>query len=109
MQVPAASQILQISVTLAHQDCRSNSWFWTGRHSFIRSLRKTILQSWKLQTDCSKKRLLHCSAINGCGVCLDAHEEELRKRDWPATHVQAGLRIAAVIAATATVLRAEAA
>jgi alkyl hydroperoxide reductase subunit D len=49
------------------------------------------------------------SAINGCGMCLDAHEEELRKRDWPATHVQAGLRIGAVIAAAAAVLRAEAA
>lgn len=49
------------------------------------------------------------SAINGCGMCLDAHEEELRKRDWPATHVQAGLRIGAVINAAASVLRAEAA
>lgn len=48
------------------------------------------------------------SAINGCGTCLDAHEEELRKRDWPATHVQAGLKIAAIIAATAAVVRAEA-
>lgn len=47
------------------------------------------------------------SAINGCGMCLDAHEAELRKRDWPATHVQAGLRIAATVAATAAVLRAE--
>jgi alkyl hydroperoxide reductase subunit D len=49
------------------------------------------------------------SALNGCGMCLDAHEEELRRRDWPATHIQAGIRIAAVIGATAAVLRAEAA
>jgi lipoyl-dependent peroxiredoxin subunit D len=49
------------------------------------------------------------SAINGCGGCLDAHEEELRKRDVPATHVQAGLRIAAVVHAVSAVLRAEAA
>ena len=48
------------------------------------------------------------SALNGCGKCLDAHEEELRKRDWPSTHIQAGLKIAAVVAATAAVLRAEA-
>ncbi|KAF0176970.1 MAG: alkyl hydroperoxide reductase subunit D [Alphaproteobacteria bacterium] len=47
------------------------------------------------------------SALNGCGACLDAHEEELRKRDWPATHVQAGLRIGAVMNAAAAVLRAE--
>lgn len=49
------------------------------------------------------------SALNGCGACMDAHEEELRNRDWPATHVQAGLRIAAVMSAAAAVLRAEAA
>lgn len=49
------------------------------------------------------------SSLNGCGMCIDAHEEELRRRDWPATHVQAGLRIAAVINAVASVLRAEAA
>lgn len=48
------------------------------------------------------------SAINSCGKCLDAHEEELRKRDWPATHVQMGLKIAAVFAAVAAVVRAEA-
>lgn len=48
------------------------------------------------------------SAINGCAKCLDAHEEELRKRDWPPTHVQAGLKIAAVLAAVAAVVRAEA-
>jgi lipoyl-dependent peroxiredoxin subunit D len=47
------------------------------------------------------------SALNGCGMCLDAHEEELRRRDWPATHIQTGIRIAAVIGATAAVLRAE--
>lgn len=50
---------------------------------------------------------LVASAVNGCGACLDAHEEELRRREWTATQVQAGLRIAAVIAAAATVLRAE--
>lgn len=49
------------------------------------------------------------STLNGCGACLDAHEEELRRRDWPATHVQTGLRIAAVMSATAAVLRAESA
>ncbi len=52
---------------------------------------------------------LAVSAINGCGMCLDSHEVELRKHDMPATHVQAGLRIAAVINAANQVLRAEAA
>ena len=49
------------------------------------------------------------SAINGCGMCLDAHDEELRKRAVPTTHVQAALRIAAVVNAVAHVLLAEAA
>ncbi len=48
------------------------------------------------------------SAINGCGTCLDAHEEELLKRNWPVTRVQAGLKIAAIFAAVAAVVRAEA-
>jgi alkyl hydroperoxide reductase subunit D len=42
-------------------------------------------------------------------MCLDAHEEELRKRDVSATQVQAALRIAAVVHAASAILRAEAA
>jgi alkyl hydroperoxide reductase subunit D len=49
------------------------------------------------------------SAVNGCGMCLDSHEEELRKRDFSATQIQAALRIAAVVNAAAGVLRAESA
>jgi alkyl hydroperoxide reductase subunit D len=52
---------------------------------------------------------LAVSAINGCGMCLDNHEEELKKRGMPAAQVQAALRIAAVVAAASAVLRAEAA
>jgi alkyl hydroperoxide reductase subunit D len=50
---------------------------------------------------------LAVSAINGCGMCLDSHEEELRKRGLTAQEVQAALRIAAVVNAAAQVLRAE--
>jgi lipoyl-dependent peroxiredoxin subunit D len=49
------------------------------------------------------------SAINGCGRCLDAHEEELKKRGWTAQQIQAGIRLGAVINAASAVLRAEAA
>jgi lipoyl-dependent peroxiredoxin subunit D len=52
---------------------------------------------------------LAVSAVNGCGMCLDAHEDELRKRGFTATQIQAGLRIAAVVNAASNVLRAEAA
>lgn len=47
------------------------------------------------------------SAMNGCGMCLDAHEEELRKRGFTAAQVQMGLKIAAVLNAASVVLRAE--
>jgi len=47
------------------------------------------------------------SAINGCGACLDSHEEELRKRGVPALNVQAALRIAAVVNAVSRVVAAE--
>ena len=50
---------------------------------------------------------LAVSAINACAACMDAHEEELKKRAVPALQVQAALRIAAVVVATAKVLGSE--
>ncbi len=47
------------------------------------------------------------SAINGCGMCLDAHEEELRKRGVGNTVVQAVIRIGAVVNAVSRVVAAE--
>jgi len=47
------------------------------------------------------------SALNGCGLCLDSHERELRKLEVPAVSVQAALRIAAVVDAVSRVLAAE--
>ena len=52
---------------------------------------------------------LAVSAVNGCGACLDSHEEELRKRGFTALQIQAALKIASVVNAAAAVLRAEAA
>jgi alkyl hydroperoxide reductase subunit D len=49
------------------------------------------------------------SAINGCGMCLDAHESELKKHNMPATQIQAALRIGAVVNAVSRVIAAEAA
>lgn len=48
------------------------------------------------------------SAINGCGMCMDAHEAELRKHGVTTTQVQAAVRIGAVINAVSAVMRAEA-
>jgi alkyl hydroperoxide reductase subunit D len=47
------------------------------------------------------------SAINGCGMCLDAHEGELKQRGVPSTQIQAALRIASVVHAVSAVVRAE--
>jgi alkyl hydroperoxide reductase subunit D len=47
------------------------------------------------------------SAVNGCGMCLDAHEEELRKHGATTVVVQAALRIAAVVNAVSRVMAAE--
>jgi lipoyl-dependent peroxiredoxin subunit D len=47
------------------------------------------------------------SAVNGCGLCLDSHEEELKKRGVPALQIQAALRIAATVNAVSAVIRGE--
>jgi len=47
------------------------------------------------------------SAINGCGMCLDSHEHELRKQGVSPAQIQAALRIASVVNAVARVIAAE--
>jgi alkyl hydroperoxide reductase subunit D len=47
------------------------------------------------------------SAVNGCGMCLDAHEAELKKRGVAAQQIQAALRIAAVVNAVSRVIAGE--
>jgi alkyl hydroperoxide reductase subunit D len=49
------------------------------------------------------------SAINGCGMCLDAHEGELKTHGVPAASIQTALRIAAVVNAVSRVVAGEAA
>lgn len=52
---------------------------------------------------------LACSAVNGCGSCLDAHEKVLVEKGVAKNVIQHALRIAAVLHAAATVLVAESA
>ena len=52
---------------------------------------------------------LAVSAVNGCGLCLEAHEREVLAKGASREQVQDAVRIAAVIHAVATVLDAEAA
>jgi len=50
---------------------------------------------------------LAVSAINGCGMCIDAHERELRKAGFTTEAIQAAVRIAAVVHAVAATLDGE--
>ena len=50
---------------------------------------------------------LAVSAINGCGMCIDAHERELRKAGLGTEAIQAAVRIAAVVHAVAATLDGE--
>jgi alkyl hydroperoxide reductase subunit D len=47
---------------------------------------------------------LAVSAINGCGMCIVAHEKQLRKHDVSREAIQSAVRIAATIHAVAGVL-----
>ena len=50
---------------------------------------------------------LAVSAINGCGMCIDPHEQELRKAGIRPEQIQAAVKIAAVVHAAAAVLDGE--
>ncbi len=49
------------------------------------------------------------SAINGCGACIDSHEQVLRQKGFSEEQIVAAIRIASVVHALACVLDAEAA
>ena len=47
------------------------------------------------------------SAVNGCGMCIDAHEVELKKHGVTAQQIQAAIRIGAVVNGVSRVIEAE--
>lgn len=50
---------------------------------------------------------LAVSAINGCGMCIDAHEAELKKHGLTNEQIQTSIRIGATVAAVAAVIDGE--
>lgn len=50
---------------------------------------------------------LSVSVINGCGMCIDAHEKVLRDSGQTTEQIQAGAKIGAVVHAVAVVLASE--
>lgn len=51
---------------------------------------------------------LAVSAVNGCGMCLDSHEQVLRKAGVDRETIQEAFKVASVVQAVATTLDAEA-
>ncbi|MEM7680128.1 MAG: carboxymuconolactone decarboxylase family protein [Pseudomonadota bacterium] len=50
---------------------------------------------------------LAVSAINGCGMCIDAHEGVLKKHGVSSADIQTAVRIASTVAAVAAVIAGE--
>ena len=51
---------------------------------------------------------LAVSAINGCGMCIEAHEKTIRSHGLTTEQVQAAVRVAAVVHAVAVAIEGEA-
>lgn len=64
-------------------------------------LRMTVIGSPGVDKSDFELYCLAVSAINGCGMCLKAHAQELAKRGAPKEAVHSALRIAAVANASA--------
>ena len=50
---------------------------------------------------------LAVSAINGCGMCIDAHEAELKQHGLTSEQIQTSVRVASTLAAVAAVIDGE--
>jgi len=50
---------------------------------------------------------LAVSAINGCGMCIESHEKQLRQHGFTREAVQSAVRIAATVHAVARVLESD--
>ena len=68
------------------------------------SLRMNVMANPGVEKIAFEAASLAVSAINGCGMCLDAHEKTLRQHGVSAQGVQSAVRIAAVIHAVAVTL-----
>ncbi len=73
------------------------------------SLRMNVMANPGIEKIAFEAASLAVSAINGCGMCLDAHEKTLRQHGVTAQGVQSAVRIAAVIHAVAVTLEQAAA
>ena len=68
------------------------------------SLRMNVMANPGIEKIAFEAASLAVSAINGCGMCLDAHEKTLRQHGVSAQGVQSIVRIASVLHAVAVTL-----
>lgn len=66
-------------------------------------LRMNVIGNPGIEKDDFELFSLAVSAMNGCGMCIDAHEKVLKQHGVAADVIQAGARVAAVMKAVATV------
>jgi len=66
-------------------------------------LRMNVIGSPGIEKDDFELFSLAVSAMNGCGMCIDAHEKVLRGHGVSSEVIQTAVRIAAVLKAAATI------
>lgn len=72
-------------------------------------LRMNIIGNPGVEKDDFELWSLAVSAINACGMCIDAHESQLIKHEMSKEKIQTAVRIASVIHAVSAILDGEAA
>ena len=70
-------------------------------------LRMNVIGNPGIEKDDFELLCLAVSAMNGCGMCIDSHERELRKAGLGAEQIQTAVRIASVVHAVAATLAGE--
>ena len=70
-------------------------------------LRMNVIGNPGIEKDDFELWSLAVSAINACGMCIDAHEQQLKKVGISSEQIQTAVRIAAVIHAVSATLEGE--
>lgn len=81
----------------------------TGYRTMPAKLRMNIIANPGVDKSDFELWSLAVSAVNGCGMCIDSHEQHLVKSGMSAEAIQTAVRIGAVVHAAACVLDGEAA
>lgn len=102
----------QSAVRMAHAIMAMNNIYYRAMHlmedreylNLPAKLRMTALASHGVEALDFELWSLAVSAVNGCGMCLEAHQREVLKKGATREVVQNTIRIAAVVHAVAAVL-----